>query len=349
MTRLAAVRGALPEHRYAQGELTRAFVREWGLRGREKELLERLHRNVGVEFRHLSLPLRRYVEISGFREANDAYVETALDLGAEAAGGALADAGLAPEDVDLILLTSTTGVAAPSLDARLVERLGLRHDVRRLPVFGLGCAAGAAGLARVHDYLSGRPEHTALLLSVELCSLTLQRDDLSVANFVGSALFGDGAAAVVARGAARDAEGPAVVASRSRFYPGTQHVMGWRVSEKGFQVMLDPGIPDLVRAHLARDVGAFLAEHALTAEDVAVWICHPGGPKVLEAITEALDLPAGALDATWRSLARNGNLSSASVLHVLRDTIALRPDPGAFGLLLALGPGFCAEFVLLRW
>jgi alkylresorcinol/alkylpyrone synthase len=349
MTRLAAVRGALPEHRYAQAELTRAFVREWGLRGREKELLERLHRNVGVEFRHLSLPLPRYVEISGFREANDAYVETALDLGAEAARGALADAGLAPEDVDLILLTSTTGIAAPSLDARLVERLGLRHDVRRLPVFGLGCAAGAAGLARVHDYLSGRPEHTALLLSVELCSLTLQRDDLSVANFVGSALFGDGAAAVVARGAARDAEGPAVVASRSRFYPGTQHVMGWRVSEKGFQVMLDPGIPDLVRAHLARDVDAFLAEHALTAGDVAVWVCHPGGPKVLEAITETLGLPAGALDVTWRSLARNGNLSSASVLHVLRDTIALRPAPGAFGLLLALGPGFCAELVLLRW
>lgn len=349
MTRLAAVRGALPERRYAQAELTRTFVREWGLEGGRRALLERLHRNVGVEFRHIALPIRRYIEISGFKEANDAYVEAALDLGAEAAGAALAEAGLEPGEIDLILLTSTTGVAAPSLDARLVERLGLRHDVKRLPVFGLGCAAGAAGLARLHDYLRGWPEHTALLVSVELCSLTLQRDDLSVANFVGSALFGDGAAAAVALGAAREADGPAVVASRSRFYPGTEHVMGWTVSEKGFQVMLDPGIPDLVRAHLARDVDGFLSEHGLTAKDVTAWVCHPGGPKVLEAISETLDLPADALDVTWRSLARNGNLSSASVLHVLRDTLALRPEPGTPGLLMALGPGFCAELVLLRW
>ncbi|WP_106399480.1 type III polyketide synthase [Actinocorallia populi] len=349
MTRIAAVRGALPRHRYAQSELTEAFVRGWGLAGGKRALLERLHRNVGVDFRHLALPVPRYIEISGFREANDAYVTEALELGAEAAGAALAAAGTAPADVDLVLLTSTTGVAAPSLDARLVERLGLRHDVKRLPLFGLGCAAGAAGLARVHDYLRGWPEHTALLLSVELCSLTLQRDDLSIANFVGSALFGDGAAAAVVRGAGRASGGPAVVATRSRFYPGTQHVMGWRVSEKGFQVMLDPGIPDLVRTHLARDVDGFLSEHGLTAKDITGWVCHPGGPKVLEAITETLDLPSDALDVTWRSLAANGNLSSASVLHVLRDTLARRPEPGAFGLLLALGPGFCAELVLLRW
>ncbi|MEO3782315.1 3-oxoacyl-[acyl-carrier-protein] synthase III C-terminal domain-containing protein [Actinocorallia sp. B10E7] len=349
MTHLAAVRGALPGHRYTQSEITRTFVREWGLRDGSRALLERLHRNVGVEFRHLALPIQRYIEISDFGEANDAYVDSALDLGAEAAGTAIAEAGLDPRDIDLILLVSTTGVAAPSLDARLVERLGLRHDVKRLPLFGLGCAGGAAGLARAHDYLRGWPEHTALLLSVELCSLTLQRDDFSVANFVGSALFGDGAAAAVACGAARKTDGPAVVATRSRFYPGTRHVMGWQVSAKGFQVMLDPGIPDLVRAHLAHDVDDFLAEHGLTAKDVTAWVCHPGGPKVLEAIAETLDLPDGALDVTWSSLARNGNLSSASVLHVLRDTLALRPEPGTHGLLMALGPGFCAELVLLRW
>ena len=349
MTRIAAVHGALPRHRYAQSELTEAFVRGWGLAGAKRALLERLHRNVGVEFRHLALPVPRYIEISGFREANDAYVAAALDLAAEAADAALAEAGAAPAEVDMILLVSTTGVAAPSLDARLVERLGLRHDVKRLPVFGLGCAGGVAGIARVHDLLRGWPGQTALLLSVELCSLTLQRDDLSVANFVGSALFGDGAAAVVARGAARESAGPAVVATRSRFYPGTGHVMGWQVSEKGFQVMLDPGIPDLVRTHLAGDVDDFLAEHGLTAKDITAWVCHPGGPKVLEAITETLDLPPDALDVTWRSLARNGNLSSASVLHVLRDTLARRPEPGTPGLLLALGPGFAAELVLLRW
>ncbi len=349
MARLAAVCGALPEHRYAQSEITRAFVKEWNLQGSRKGLLERLHRNVGVEFRHLGLPIERYIGLSGFREANDAYVKAALDLGAEAAGAAIEEAGLVPGDIDLILMTSTTGVAAPSLDARLVERLGLRHDVKRVPVFGLGCAAGAAGIARLHDYLRGWPDHTALLLSVELCSLTLQRDDTSIANFVGSALFGDGAGAVVACGPVHRAAGPSVVATRSRFYPGTPHVMGWNVSEKGFQVVLDPGIPDLVRTHLARDLDGFLAEHDMTAKDITTWVCHPGGPKVLEAIAETLRLPDGALDITWRSLARNGNLSSASVLHVLRDTLATRPEPGTHGVLMALGPGFCAEFVLLRW
>jgi len=349
MTQIAAVRGVLPEHRYAQAELTRAFVRGWELEGGRRALLERLHRNVGVEFRHLTLPVQRYVEISDFGAANEVYVDGALALGARASATAIEEAGLDPRDIDLILLTSTTGVAAPSLDSRLVERLGLRHDVKRLPLFGLGCAGGAAGLARVHDYLRGWPDHAALLLSVELCSLTLQHDDLSIANFVGSALFGDGAAAVVACGAGRRTGGPTVIASRSRFYPETGHVMGWQVSAKGFRVMLDPGIPDLVRTHLAHDVAGFLAEHDLTAKDVTAWVCHPGGPKVLEAIAETLDLPDGALDVTWRSLARNGNLSSASVLHVLRDTLALRPEPGTHGLLMALGPGFCAEFVLLRW
>ncbi|WP_189249149.1 type III polyketide synthase [Streptosporangium pseudovulgare] len=381
MTRIAAVRGALPPNRYSQAEITDAVARMCGLEGTGRRLLDRLHASARVRSRHLALPLDGYAKLDGFGAANDVFVETAVDLGAEAVGAALDAAGLEPRDVDMIMFTSVTGVAAPSVDARLVGRLGLRPDVKRVPVFGLGCVAGAAGISRVHDYLRGWPDHVAVLLSVELCSLTLQRDDVSPANMVAGALFGDGAAAVVACGGERDGgsgpatpaagagagasaamdggsanggaadggTGPRVVATRSHLYPDSGHVMGWDVRDGGFKVLLDPGVPDVVRAYLADDVHGFLADHGLTASDVTAWVCHPGGPKVLEAVSESLDLPAGALDVTWRSLAEVGNLSSSSVLHVLRDTIALRPPPGTPGLLIAMGPGFCSELVLLRW
>jgi alkylresorcinol/alkylpyrone synthase len=204
----------------------------------------------------------------------------------------------------------------------------------------------------MHDYLLGRPDQVAVLLSAELCSLTFQRDDASPANLVATALFGDGAAAVVACGANRPggAAGPTIVDTRSRLYPDTGRVMGWEIKDSGFQVVLDPEIPDLVRRHLADDVEGFLGDHGLKPKDVTAWVCHPGGPKVLEAVSEALDLPAGALDVTWRHLAEVGNLSSSSVLHVLRDTLATgRPPAGTPGLLLAMGPGFACELVLLRW
>ncbi|MFC4062080.1 type III polyketide synthase [Planomonospora corallina] len=373
MSRIAAVHGVLPPHRYAQDEIADAFAKLCLPAGADRSLLDRFHAGAGVGHRHLSLPLDHYGKIDGFGAANDLFVETALDLGAEAVSGALEAAGIAPDDVDLIMCTSVTGIAAPSLEARLAGRLGLRPDVKRVPVFGLGCVAGAAGIARVHDYLRGWPDHVAVLLSVELCSLTLQRGDTSVANLVAGALFGDGAAAVVAcgdgrperragqetgqgagretgQGAGRETgQGPHVVATRSRLYPDSGRVMGWEIGDTGFRVVLDASVPDLVRTHLAGDVEGFLAEHGLTSGEVAAWVCHPGGPKVIEAVSEALRLPPGALDVTRRSLAEVGNLSSASVLHVLRDTIALRPPPGSAGLLIAMGPGFCSELVLLRW
>lgn len=204
MTRIAAVRGALPPNRYPQSEITDAFARLCLPEGADRRLLDRLHAGARVRSRHLALPLDQYAKLDGFGTANAAFVESAVELGAEAVGGALEAAGLTPQDVDMILFTSVTGVAAPSVDARLAGRLGLRPDVKRVPVFGLGCVAGAAGIARLHDYLRGWPDHVAVLLSVELCSLTLQRGDASTANLVAGALFGDGAAAVVACGDGRE-------------------------------------------------------------------------------------------------------------------------------------------------
>ncbi|GAA2919058.1 type III polyketide synthase [Kitasatospora cinereorecta] len=351
MTRIAAVHGVLPPHRHTQQAVTDMVARTCLPAGADRRVLDRIHRNAGVRTRSMVLPLERYGELDGFGAANDVFIEAAVDLGAQAVREALREARLRPADVDLLLFTSVTGLAAPSVDARLVGRLGLRPDVKRLPVFGLGCVAGAAGVARLHDYLLGRPGQVAVLLSVELCSLTFQRDDATPANLVATALFGDGAAAVVLVGGRHArADGPEVVDTRSRLYPDTGHVMGWDIRSSGFKVMLDPAVPDVVRRYLAEDVRGFLEEHGLKPKDIAHWVCHPGGPKVLEAVADVLSLSEGALDVTWRSLAEVGNLSSASVLHVLRNTLEQRrPEPGTPGLLMAMGPGFCCELVLLRW
>ncbi|MFJ4122664.1 type III polyketide synthase [[Kitasatospora] papulosa] len=352
MTRIAAVHGVLPPHRHTQRAVTDMVARTCLPEGADRRLLDRIHAHAGVRTRNTVLPLESYGRLDGFGAANDVFIDAAVDLGAEAVRGALREAGLRPTDVDLLMFTSVTGIAAPSVDARLVGRLGLRPDVKRIPVFGLGCVAGAAGVARLHDYLLGRPGHVAVLLSVELCSLTFQRDDASAANLVATALFGDGAAAAVLVGDGHPApvDGPEVVDTRSRLYPDTQHIMGWDIRGSGFTVVLDPAVPDVVRRYLAEDVTAFLEEHGLKPKDIARWVSHPGGPKVLEAVADVLSLPEGALDITRRSLAETGNLSSSSVLHVLRDTMRQRgPEPGTPGLLMAMGPGFCCELVLLRW
>ncbi|RFC77889.1 3-oxoacyl-[acyl-carrier-protein] synthase III C-terminal domain-containing protein [Streptomyces sp. AcE210] len=352
MTRIAAVHGALAPHRRAQSEITDMVARTCLPEGTDRRVLDRLHRSARVDSRHMTLPLDQYEELDGFGAANDVFIASATDLGGRAVRDALRMAGLSAADVDLLIFTSVSGISTPSIDARLAVRLGLRRDVRRLPMFGLGCAGGAAGLARMHDYLIGRPDHVAVLLSVELCSLTFQRNDATMANLVATGLFGDGAAAVVGFGALRPAEtaGPTIVDTRSHLYPDTGRFLGWDVGDSGFRVVLDPRVPDVIRRHLADDVEGFLGDHGLKTKDVTAWVCHPGGPKVLEAVTEALDLPCGALDVTWRHLAEVGNLSSSSVLHVLRDTLAdHRPPPGTPGVLLAMGPGFACELVLLRW
>jgi len=323
--------------------------------GADRQVLDRLHQATEVQFRHLALPLEAYQGLDGFGASNDAFIEVGTELGVQAVSTALAVTGLVPGDVDLIMTTSVTGIAAPSLDARLVPRLGLRPDVKRVPMFGLGCVAGAAGVARVHDMIAGHPDAVAVLLSVELCSLTIQRDDSSMANLVGSGLFGDGAAAVVMVGEDRAARmgrpsAPAVVATRSRLYPDTERVMGWDIGGSGFRIVLSAGVPEVVEEHLGHDVTTFLGDHDLKIDDISTWVAHPGGPRVLHAMARTLGLPPDALARTWHSLAQVGNLSSASVLHVLDDTLqSPPPERGSHAVLLAMGPGFCSELVLLRW
>lgn len=357
---IAGVGCALPAHRYEQDEITAAAKAIWSedvARGRR---VERMFQRVLVGGRNLALPIERYATLT-FSEANEAFRTIGLDLAEQALREALAAAGLTPRDVDVIYTTTVTGIATPSLDARLVNRMGLRTDVRRVPMFGLGCVAGAAGIARLDDYLRGHPDEVAVLVSIELCSLTLQLENLTMANLVAMGLFGDGAAAVVAVGKDRAASmelagrAPAVLATRSTFYPDTEDVMGWRIGDGGFHIVLSASVPQVARDHLGDDVRGFLDTCGHTTDDIDRWICHSGGPKVLEAMQETLGLPRSALEVTWKSLGEIGNLSSASVLFVLRDTLAaLDAEPatnraGTKGLVMAMGPGFCSEVVLLGW
>ena len=308
-----------------------------------------------MEFRNTALPLSRYSRLSGFTEANDAYIEIALDLAEQAFLAALDEAKVKPSEVDIVFSTTVTGLAVPTLEARLAARVGLRQDVKRVPLFGLGCVAGAAGTARMHDYLRAFPNQVAALIAVELCSLTIQRKDNSVANLVAASLFGDGAGVVIAKGANRAAAerpgrpGPRVLATRSRIYPETEDVMGWRIGSDGFRIVLSVDVATVTEKYLGEDVRGFLADHGLTPEDVSTWVCHPGGPRVIEAVENVLDLPGDALDHTRNSLRNNGNLSSVSVLDVLRANMADPPPAGSIGLMIAMGLAFCSELVLLAW
>lgn len=349
---VAAVQGALPANRYSQAEITEVLTRLPQF-APHAELLRRFHQTAKVEHRHLALRLEEYPQLQDFGQTNTLFLEHAVNLGSDAVSAALEDAGLRPEDVDLIVSTTVTGVAVPSLEARIAGRLGMRPDVRRVPLFGLGCVAGAAGLARVHDYLRGNPDGVAVLVSAELCSLTFPALGADVAGLVGTALFGDGAAAVVAVGERRAEKlglsGPRVIDTASRLYPDSLRTMGWDVDSSGFRLVLSPDVPDMINRYLRADLDGFLGAHGLDVADIGVWVSHPGGPKIIEAITDSLDLPPDALELTWRSLADIGNISSSSVLHILRDTMTKRPADGSPAVMMAMGPGFCSELLLLQW
>src|SRR5712675_2217408 len=270
--RIASAASAFPKHYYSQKVLLERLRDYWGDQLKNPALLARLHRNVTVDGRYLAVPAEEYVDIKTWGQANDIWIRVAKELGERALCVALHNSGAKPEDLGALFFTTVTGGASPSIDALLINQMGLPANIRRVPIFGLGCVAGAAGIARASDYVRAYPSQAAALVSVELCSLTIQRDDLSVANLISSGLFADGAAAVIVTGDDRNASGPNIVATRSVFYPDTEEMMGWKVTEKGFRITLSPEVPVLIREHLGHDVDAFLAEQGHRRADIGSWV-----------------------------------------------------------------------------
>jgi alkylresorcinol/alkylpyrone synthase len=351
---IVSVKTGFPEHYYPQNTLLTAAQEEWtSKRASILKPLEQFYTNVKVNGRYLAWPLERYKKPNTFQERNDAYIETALELGEQTICALLDQLQMSPQEINQLTVISTTGIAVPSLDARLMNRIPFSRGMKRLPLFGLGCVGGAAGIARTADYLQGHPNEAVILFAVELCSLTLQRDDLSIANLVASGLFGDGAAAVLMVGDDHPRAHPGmpwVIDSQSHFFPETEHIMGWDVTNTGFKVLLSANIAGLAQSEVRPNMEDFLGRHNLTIADIDHWLVHPGGPRVIRALEDGLGLPDEALTLSWETLAEVGNVSSASVLLILDQTMKrLQPKPGEWGVLMAMGPAFCAELVLLQW
>lgn len=317
-----------------------------------KEKLAQLERllpvfdNACIAARYLAQPLVWYAEEHTFAEANLKFGEIALELAQTAAAEALDRSGIPAADIGAVVFVTSTGITTPTIDAQLIQRLGISHHAARLPVWGLGCAGGVAGLARSAELVLAVPERAVLLVAVELCSLTFQRNDFSKSNLVGAGIFADGAAAVVV---AAGGDGPELLGTHSTLFADTEDVMGWDVVETGLKVRFSRDIPSIVRRHLPGLVTAACRQWGVEKEEIAYCIAHPGGAKVLAAYAESLGLPAVDLTAAYSVLAGYGNMSSASVLFVLEEFLRQQPPAGRHGLMLTLGPGFSAEQVLFRW
>lgn len=346
---------SLPPHRLAQSELRDLAAKVLPDSPGKASVLE-VFQNARIDGRALALPVEWYLQPHGFAERNAEFARVALDLVEEASRQALAAARLEPRDVTAVVLVCTTGIATPSLEARLANRIGLRPDVARVPLFGLGCAGGVAGLARAADLATADPSAHVLLVAVELCSLSfdittalgLGSGKVDKKSLVAASLFSDGCAAVVVSGDAVRRPGLAYVAGASHLFPQTERVMGWDVADDHLEVVLSPGIPDLVRAEMKGVVQPFL-DRANRGAPPRHWILHPGGARVVDAYRESLALGADELRLTEATLREHGNMSSPTALFVLaraqREGLLRKGDRA---LVAALGPGFAGEFALLE-
>lgn len=349
MPRILASATALPPHDVSQEEVRKAAAHIFSGRIADLDRALRVFDNARIDRRQFMMPLPWYLQAPSHQDRHRVYTEGGLDLLKTAAARALTRAGLAPADIAHVIFVSSTGHAAPTLDAFLINHMGFSESTSRLPIWGLGCAAGAAGLARAYDYCTARPEAVVLLVALECCSLTFMPEDLSMKNLVGAAIFADGAAAVVVAGEGATSAGPRILATRSHLFPDTYRIMGWDFLPEGMRLVLSPRLPALVRSELPRMVDAFLEDMGLIRHDLVHYLTHPGGARVVDAFRHSLGLFAGELDQTEEILRRHGNLSSVSVLAVLERWFDSpgRRVPG-HALLSAFGPGFSAEMLLLE-
>jgi alkylresorcinol/alkylpyrone synthase len=341
----------VPAYCATQAEVKARLRDVFDLPARRLDAAMELFDHAGVERRYSVEPIDRLGVARPIGDIQDRYREHALGLGRKVAREALARADVAAADIDLIVTTSCTGIMIPSLDAYLVDDLGLRPDVRRLPITEMGCAGGAAALARARDFLVGFPVARALVIAVELPSLSMQRADLSPANLVSTALFGDGAAAAVLVGGDVEAKGGiSLLETLSHIWPRSAYALGFDLKDDGFHTVLSKDVPELLRSKIVELVTRLAAPRGLAREALSSFVLHPGGRKILAFIEEELGLSRADTQPSWDVLRDYGNQSSASVLFVLNEWVARRrPPSGTHGVLAAFGPGLTSEMLLLGW
>jgi len=341
-TRLLALKSAVPPYVLEQTDVVIRAGQLFGER-RDIERLLPVFSNTGIDRRYSCVPIDWYAADHGWRDRTDLYVRNATDLLENVANALLEEAGLTKDDIDAIVVSSTTGIATPSLDALVIERMGLRRDIRRLPIFGLGCAGGVIGLSRAADLARARPGSRVLFLVVELCALTFRKNDLTKSNFVATALFGDGAAGAIL---STQGEGPAFGASGEYTWPDSLGIMGWEVEEDGLKALFSQSIPTLVANDFTTILHAFLARNDLKLTDIDRFACHPGGAKVLDALEDAFQIERGALTESRSILRDYGNMSAVTALFVL-ERMDWRKK-GQRILMTALGPGFSSVLQVLE-
>lgn len=352
MSRLVAIGTAVPPYEIQQSE-ARAFAKElFSQSFHDIDRLLPIFDHTGIEKRSFSKPRSWFEQDHSLAEKNQAYIEMACYLGEKAIQRCLQQAGVEVTEIDHLIFVSTTGMATPSIDAHLVHRMGMNRHIKRTPIWGLGCAGGVVGLARAFELAKAFPNHRVLLLTVECCGLTFRRNDLSKSNLVATSLFADGAAAVLVVGSEVDEYhangGPSMVGAMSTIFPHSLNVMGWEILDDGLKVIFSKDIPKIVRENIQPLVIDFVQKHDLTPNDIDTYITHPGGRKVLEAYQEALGLSKEQLYVSFEVLRQYGNMSAVTILFVLAEEIKLARKRN-YGLLSTLGPGFSAEFLLLKW
>jgi alkylresorcinol/alkylpyrone synthase len=339
--RLLALKSAVPPYVIAQSDAAE-HAQNLFSKVRDMARLYPVFANTGIDRRYSCVPVEWYLEDHGWKDRTQLYIENAVDLLETVARGLLDEAGLRPNEIDSIVVVSTTGVATPSLDALLIERMGLRRDIQRLPIFGLGCAGGVTGLSRAADIASARPGSKMMFLVVELCALTFRKNDTSNSNIVATALFGDGAAGAIL---STEGEGPAFGAAGEHTWPNSLDVMGWDMAEDGLQARFAQSIPTLVANDFRPLLDQYLARNGIPLSEIDAFACHPGGAKVLDALEDALELQRGGLEDSRSVLRDYGNMSAVTVLFVVERMKLLKKSQRT--LLTALGPGFSAAFLML--
>ena len=358
MPRILSVSTFKPPHEIQQNqaaELTRALFSE---RFSNIERLLRVFDNGDIETRNICMPLDWFEKEHDFEERNELYIKHAVDFGVQAVESCLQGENtlnhpIHASEIDAIFFISSSGISTPSIDARIMNLLPFRDDTKRVPIWGLGCAGGAAGISRAFEYCLAYPTANVLVLSVELCSLTFQKDDYSKSNLVGASLFSDGVACALVAGDYSNIKAnqpvPKIIATSSKFMPNSEDVMGWDVKNSGLHVVFSKSIPSIITKWLGPFVHEFLNVNELTKDDITHFVAHPGGKKVLESYEVALGFDSSMTDVSRDILRENGNMSSPTILYVLERFMESRAVAGDFGLMAALGPGFCGELLLLKW